>query len=210
MSRTAKIILAVWMAALAAGGAWIAYDSLRPTASDGTAADSSFLRVQIGGPFALVDQDGKPRSDADFRGKPMLIYFGYSFCPDVCPTELAHMAHAVELLGKDAEKVWEVFVTVDPERDTQAVMKEYVAQFSPRMVGLTGTPQQVAQAAKAFRVYFAKGKPDSDGIYMMDHSSLFYLMDGEGKFVTHFSARSRPEDMAAAIRKLLDRTARQN
>ena len=213
MSRTAKIILAAWALAILAGGFWIAYDSLAPSAPDKLSAGDQrglFSGPQIGGPFALIDQDGKPRSDADFRGKPMLVYFGYTFCPDVCPTELMQMANAAELLGADAAKIQLVFITVDPERDTPAVLKDYVAQFSPHMVGLTGSAEAIAQAAKAYRVYYAKAKPDSDGLYMMDHSSLFYLMDGAGRFVTHFSPRTRTEEMAGAMRKLLANTAKQN
>ena len=218
MTRVTKMVLAAWTLAIAASGAWILYDTLQPASTDaapgggtkGLFGTDSPLRAQIGGPFALVDQDGNRRSDGDFRGKPMIVYFGYTYCPDVCPTELAQMAAAIELLGGDAEKIWPVFITVDPERDTPAVLKEYVAQFSPHMVGLTGSPQEIAQAAKAYRVYFAKNKPDSEGVYMMDHSSLFYLMDGEGRFVTHFTPRSKPQDMAAAMRKLLAGPAKQN
>jgi protein SCO1/2 len=156
----------------------------------------------IGGPFALVDQDGKPITDADMRGKPFLIFFGYTHCPDVCPTTLFELSEVMNVLGKDANGLRALFVTVDPERDTPAVMKDYLSSFDPHVRGATGNPQQVAQVEKAYRVY-AKKVPTTDGDYSMDHSAIVYLMDKQGRFVAPFSLKRPPAEAAAALRKYL-------
>jgi len=159
----------------------------------------------VGGPFTLVDQDGRTVTDADFRGKYMLIYFGYTFCPDVCPTALTEVGQAIDKLGKDAEKVVPIFITVDPERDRPEHLKEYVRFFHPRMVGLGGSVAQVAAAAKAYRVYFAKAreKGAAEDEYLMDHTSITYLMGPDGKFLAHFSHGTSADAMAERIRKFL-------
>ena len=161
--------------------------------------------LAVGGPFTLVDHDGRTRTDADFRGRAMLVYFGFTYCPDVCPTALTTVSQALELLGADADKVAPIFITVDPERDTPEQLKEYVRHFHPRMTGLTGTKEQIAAAAKSYRVYFAKarqqGAPEDE--YTMDHTSIAYLMGPDGKFVAHFSHGTEPEAMAARIRRSL-------
>jgi protein SCO1/2 len=157
----------------------------------------------IGGPFELVDQNGRTVTEKSWPGKYLLVYFGYTFCPDVCPTELSTMAAALDELGGDADKVQPLFITVDPERDTVPVMADYVPSFHPRLQGLTGSDAQVRGAAKAYRVYFAKGKDEGDGAYLMDHSSFIYLIDPEGNYVTHFSPMTAPEEMARRIRSQL-------
>lgn len=159
----------------------------------------------IGGPINLVDQDGKPVTADTFRGHFTLVYFGYTFCPDICPTSLTTMADAIDLLGADGKKVIPVFITVDPERDTPAQLKMYVSHFSPRMVGLTGTPAQIKAAAKAYRVYYAKvqekgAAPDD---YAMDHTSIIYLMGPDGKFRAHFSYDTGADAIAKRIREFL-------
>lgn len=156
----------------------------------------------VGGPFALVDQDGRPVGDADFRGKLMLVYFGYTFCPDVCPTELLDMSQAIDALGKDGDQVQPIFITVDPARDTPQVLKEYLVNFHPRMLGLTGGAEQVQAAAKAYRVYFAKAA-GAERDYLVDHTSIVYLMDRQGRYLTHFGPNVRGDQMAAAIKKYL-------
>lgn len=158
----------------------------------------------IGGPFTLVDQDGKTRSDAEFRGKLMLVYFGYTYCPDICPTELQAMSDALDILGDKGKKVQPIFITIDPARDSMKAMKAYVSHFHKSLIGLTGTPEQIAVAAKAYRVYYAK-VPAKDGgnDYLMDHSGLIYLMGPDGKYLTHFVPSTTPEQMAAAIAKHL-------
>jgi protein SCO1/2 len=159
----------------------------------------------VGGPFALLNQDGKPVTNADFRGKYMLIYFGYTYCPDVCPTALTEVGQAVDKLGKDADKVVPIFITVDPERDRPEHLKEYVSFFHSRMQGLGGSVEQIAQVAKAYRVYYAKAreKGAGDDDYLMDHTSITYLMGPDGKFLAHFSHGTSADAIAERIRKLL-------
>jgi protein SCO1/2 len=158
--------------------------------------------ASIGGDFTLVDQNGTTRRDADFRGKLMLVYFGYTYCPDVCPTELQTMSDAVDLLGDQADAVQPIFVTVDPERDTAEQLRLYAESFHPRLVALTGTAEQVAAAARAYKVYFAK-RPQQGGDYLMDHSSFVFLMGRDGRYLMHFGPGTTPEQMAAAIGKRL-------
>jgi cytochrome oxidase Cu insertion factor (SCO1/SenC/PrrC family) len=154
--------------------------------------------VQIGGPFTLVDHTGRTVTDADYRGNLMLVFFGFTHCPDVCPTTLQEIASALDVLADEAGRVQPLFVTVDPERDTPEVMAEYVDLFHPRIVGLTGTVDQVKAVAKAYRVYFNK-VPQGD-TYTMDHSAITYLMGPDGGFLTHFSRGTTPEEMAETIR----------
>ncbi len=138
----------------------------------------------LGGPFTLTDSNGKPVTNADFRGRFMLIYFGYAFCPDICPTELQAMGRALDALGPKAARVTPVFISVDPARDTPASLKPFVRAFHPRMVGLTGTPEQIAAVTKAFRVYYRLGQPSRPGAkdYLVDHTSFFYLVGPDGDF----------------------------
>ncbi len=159
----------------------------------------------IGGPFSLLDQTGKRVTDKDFAGKYMLVYFGYTFCPDVCPTELQTMTAAMEKLGDLADEITPVFITVDPERDGVREMAAYVPNFSKRLVGLTGTPQEIAAVARAYRVYYAKvrEKGSDDNDYAMDHSAIVYLMDRKGHYAGHFAYGTTPDKMAARIRSIL-------
>lgn len=169
----------------------------------GTETNSSGT-ASIGGPFELVNQDGKTVTQDDFKGKYMLAYFGYTFCPDVCPTELQVIGTALDMMPDDvANEVTPVFFTVDPERDTVEAVAEYVPYFHDRMVGLTGTVEQTTAAAKAYRVYYAKSIPEGQSedtdTYLMDHSSFVYLMDRDGQFVRHFNYGTSPEDMAKGV-----------
>ena len=156
----------------------------------------------IGGPFNLTDQTGRKVTESDFRGRYMLVFFGYTYCPDVCPTELQVMTRAVESMGAAGEKITPVFISVDPERDTPETLKSYVENFGTRLVGLTGSPAEVAAAAKAFRVYYAKAGKAEGADYLMDHSNIIYLMDPEGRFVRHFTyttdAKALAEELSAA------------
>jgi len=129
------------------------------------------------------------------------VFFGYTHCPDVCPTELQTMAEVVDTLGSDADKLAPIFISVDPERDTPEVLSNYVKNFSPRIIGLTGNQSEVAGVAKAYRVYFRKAGDTAGGDYSVDHSAFVYLMDGEGKYVTHFLFNAMPDAMAGAIKK---------
>jgi protein SCO1/2 len=158
----------------------------------------------IGGPFRLENGEGKLVTDRDFRGKYMLVYFGYTFCPDVCPTTLNAVADALDKLGPLAARVQPVFITVDPKRDTPAVVKQYAAAFGPAITGLTGTPEEIAQVAKEYRVYYAEhrtGPGPND--YSMDHSSILYLMGPDGSFVAPVRADQSGDEMAANLRKLM-------
>ncbi len=158
----------------------------------------------IGGPFRLIDQDGKPRTDADFRGKLMLVEFGYTFCPDICPLGLTLFAEVLERLGPDADSLQAIFITFDPGRDTPEVLRSYVDHFSPRIVGLTGTEEDIAAVARAYRVYYkAAADRATNPNYLVDHSAFLYLMDREGRFLTHFTHETPPERVVAAIRQRL-------
>jgi protein SCO1 len=158
----------------------------------------------IGGPFSLVGGDGKPVTDRDFRGRYMLIFFGFTHCPDICPAELQVVAQALEQLGDKAKKVVPIFITLDPERDTPEAMANYVKSFGPNFVGLTGSPEAIAAAAKAYRVAYCKVEnKESAGDYSVDHSALVYLMDPEGRYVTHFSYGLSADQMAEKLGKSL-------
>ncbi len=153
----------------------------------------------IGGPFELVDHKGRAVRDQDYRGRHMLVMFGYTTCPDVCPTELQLITEVMELLGPAAAKVQPLMVTIDPERDTVEILADYIGNFHPSIIGLTGNLDRIRAAAKAYRVYFAKGAVDEDGEYFMDHSSFIYLMGRDGKYLSHFAHSTAPDDMAARI-----------
>ena len=161
--------------------------------------------VEIGGPFRLTDDHGKPVTDADYRGRWMLVDFGYTTCPDVCPTELQTIATALNKLGPEADQVVPLFITVDPGRDTPAVLADYVKLFDNRLVGLTGTPGQIAAAARAYRVYYAKVTPKGTTTYLMDHSAFLYLMDPRGRFSALFNQSTTADELAAGIQDHLSR-----
>ena len=161
-------------------------------------------RPSVGGPFELIDGDGRKVTERDFRGRHMLVYFGFTFCPDVCPTTLFNASEALVEIGPAlASKVRLVFISIDPERDTPDIVKEYAAHFHPGTVGLTGTPEQAAAAARAWRIYYRKADQEEDGSYLVDHSSILFLMDGDGRYVTHFGHEATAADMAAALKRLL-------
>ncbi len=162
--------------------------------------------LTLGGPFTLTDQTGREVTERDFAGRFLLVYFGFTYCPDVCPTELGTMAAALDAMGPAAERVTPVFITIDPERDTPAAMGDYVSRFHPRMVGLSGTPQQIAQVARAYRVYYAKVRPRDAGDYLMDHSSFTYLVGPDGRVRQLFRPEMAPEAMAQAIQAQLRRS----
>jgi protein SCO1/2 len=158
----------------------------------------------IGGPFTLQDGNSKQVTDKDFRGKYMLVYFGYTFCPDVCPTTLNAVADAMDKLGPAAARVQPLFITVDPKRDTPAVVKQYAAAFGPNIEGLTGTPDEIANVAKEYRVYYAEHRtgPGPDD-YSMDHSSVLYLMSPTGGFIAPIRADQSGDEIAANLKKLM-------
>ena len=154
----------------------------------------------VGGAFKLTDQNGRSLSDQDLKGHPFLVFFGFTHCPEICPTALADISQIMDTLGPDAAKVNALFVTVDPERDTPAVLKDYLSSFNPRLIGVGGDADALAAVAKAYRVYYRK-VPLKDGDYTMDHTAIVYLMDKSGQFVAPFSLQRRPEDAAADLRR---------
>ena len=156
----------------------------------------------IGGPFQLTDQNGKTVTEKSLKGKPTLIFFGYTHCPDVCPTSLFEISEVLRALGKDADKVNAVFISVDPERDTPSTMKDYLSSFDPHLEGLSGDPEETAKVIKSYRVY-AKKVPGKDGDYTMDHTALIYLMDREGRFVSPFNLKRTQEEAAADLKRYL-------
>ena len=168
-----------------------------PRGAAGTALASA-----IGGQFQLIDQNGKPFSDANLKGKWHLIFFGYTHCPDACPTALNEMSLALDRLGIKRDEVGVVFITVDPERDTPDVLKSYVQSFDAPIVALTGSPEAVAQAAKAYRVFYAK-HPRADGDYDMDHSTVIYVMNPEGRFTATFTPDSSADAIVQRLQKLI-------
>ncbi|MCC8942651.1 SCO1 protein [Bradyrhizobium ivorense] len=196
MTRTTRplVIFAAFAASLAVGlflTLWLV-GGLRTVAAPSA----------IGGPFQLTDQVGKPVTDNDLKGKPTLIFFGFTHCPDVCPTSLFEISEVLKAMGKDADRVNAYFVSVDPERDTQAAMKEYLSSFDPHLKGLTGDPAAIAKVLSAYRVY-AKKVPLKDGDYTMDHTALIYLMDRDGRFVSPFNLKRTPEAAATDLKRYL-------
>ena len=186
------VVLAVLLAGFAYESGWLGGGEV-----NGAAA------LPIGGPFTLTDQNGVVRQDADFRGKLMLVYFGYVYCPDICPTTLAAMSQALDQLGPEADQVQPIFITVDPERDTQAKMKLYAANFHPRLLALTGNADAIGQAERDYHVYAKKVIEPGNADYLMDHSSFIYLMDRNGKLAALIAPGADPAAMAAAIRRHL-------
>ena len=156
----------------------------------------------IGGPFQLTDQAGKTVTEKSLQGRPTLIFFGFTHCPDVCPTSLFEISEVLKAMGGDADRINAYFISVDPERDTTAAMKDYLSSFDPHLEGLTGNPEEVAKVISAYRVY-AKKVPLKDGDYTMDHTALIYLMDRDGKFVSPFNLKRTPEQAAVDLKKYL-------
>jgi protein SCO1/2 len=156
----------------------------------------------IGGPFQLTDQTGQTVTDKSMHGRPSLIFFGFTHCPDVCPTTLFEISEVLKAMGKDADRVNAYYISVDPERDTQAAMKEYLSSFDPRLKGLTGNTEEIAKVLSEYRVY-AKKVPLKDGDYTMDHTALIYLMDRDGKFVSPFNINRKPDDAASDLKHYL-------
>lgn len=205
MQRPARLTLIVLLTAililLAGVAAWLVANGPAGTSSAGSGQG----RALVGGPFTLTDQNGRPFTEADLEGSLTLIFFGYTYCPDICPLTLQSVATALDDLGADAGRVMPVFVTVDPERDTPERLKEYVAWFDPRIVGLTGTREQVEGIKAAYRVYGQKVEDPERGPddYLVDHSAVIYLMGPDGAFIRHFSHTTPPDEIAAGLREAL-------
>jgi protein SCO1/2 len=191
MNRRWLLLAAPAALAVGAGATWLVTERAAP---QGT--------IKLGGPFSLVDQNGAPVTDRDLRGKPTAVFFGFTYCPEICPTTMAHMTQWMQALGPAADKLNVVFVTVDPERDTPEQLKLFLSSFDPRIRGLTGSPDAVAKAAKAYRVYYRK-VPLEGGGYTMDHSTPIYLFDAKGRFVEPIGYNIPPERGLAQLKKLL-------
>lgn len=199
--RRSRLIVAVAVMVIAVVGALAIARFFGP----GDDAKRGEAAAAIGGPFALVDHDGRRVTDADFRGRYMLIYFGYTYCPDICPLSLVRNAEALALVGPRAERVVPILITVDPERDTSEHLRDYVALFDDRLVGLTGSADEIKAAAKAYRVYYAKVTPEGSDpdAYLVDHSGFTYLMGPDGRFLQFFRHDLGAPEMAERLRKLL-------
>jgi len=156
----------------------------------------------IGGPFQLTDQSGQTVTDKEMHGRPTLIFFGFTHCPDVCPTSLFEISEVLRAMGQDADRVNAFFISVDPERDTTEAMKDYLSSFDPHLKGLTGPPEDLAKVISEYRVY-AKKVPLKDGDYTMDHTALVYLMDRDGKFVAPFNLKRTPDEAASDLKRYL-------
>jgi protein SCO1/2 len=190
------------LAAAAAGWSWISgLREIGPAAAPQIAGATA-----IGGSFELVAHTGERVTDADFRGRYLLVAFGYTYCPDVCPLTLQRVSVALAELGADARAVQVVFLTVDPQRDTPEALASYLEAFDPGIIGLTGTAEQVDRAAKAYRVYYARVETEDDvqgDDYLMDHSAILYLMGPDGSYLAHFSPNDAPTEIAKTIRQHL-------
>jgi cytochrome oxidase Cu insertion factor (SCO1/SenC/PrrC family) len=192
-TKEALIPYLLWAAAVAAGLLWHESQML-----PGLGRTVITGKMDVGGPYRLIDQDGRPRTTADFRGKYQLLYFGYTFCPDVCPTTLALIAASLDKMGPQQSRIVPIFITIDPERDKPQILKKYLAAFGPRFVGLTGSAQNIAAVEKEYRVY-AKKQPLKDGNYGMDHSSVIYLLGPDGRLLSFFDDIASPDDLAKAL-----------
>ena len=196
MFKTKEALIPYLLLAAAVAGGLLWHESESVPQLGRTVSTGS---IAVGGPYQLIDQNGHPRGSADFRGKYVLIYFGYSFCPDVCPTTLGVMSDALDKLGINGDRIMPVFITIDPERDTPAILKQYMASFGPRFVGLTGSLAAIAAVEKEYRVY-AKKQPLPGGAYGMDHSSVIYLMGPDGKLVSYYDELISSADLAKDLK----------
>lgn len=161
-------------------------------------------KALVGGPFSLIDHTGKRVTEKDFLGRYMLVLFGFTYCPDVCPSGLQVMAAALDKLGAKAQKVTPIFISLDPERDTPEQLAQYVTSFHPRLVGLTGALDEVDRVAKAYRVYYKKVRDEkSTATYTIDHTALIYLMGPDGSYAAHFSHSTNVDALADRLAKLL-------
>lgn len=199
MNRKLPLIVVTLVVAVFALGAWL---NLRVAETpENAAVGGMVVNVSIGGPFELTDHNGARMNDAALRGKYALIYFGYTFCPDVCPTELGEIAAALDELGDAGEQVTPVMITIDPARDTPEVLAEYVPLFHERLIGLTGSDAEIKDVAEKYRVFYRRFEDPSFTFYLMDHTSFVYLIDPKGAVASMFRYGTPPAEMANAIRQ---------
>ena len=205
--RMVRVLGAFGVGLVLAGGiVWWQVDAMeRARQESATAALGDFSGVDVGGGFSLTNHRGERVTNADFEADFLFIYFGFVFCPDVCPTELAEMAQTLDVLGDEAAQVQPVFVTIDPERDTPEAMADYVSLFHPRLVGLTGSTDDIATVADAYKVYYQRVDSAEYTYYLMDHSSFLYFTDRSGDLLYLFAPQHTPDEMADIIRIFMDR-----
>lgn len=197
-SRTCALIV---IASLLGSGVAAAED--QPSAEQ-MMDDLMYGRGTIGGPFTLTDQTGRTRSDSEFRGKLMIVYFGYTYCPDVCPADLMAITQALDALGPAAEGIQPVFITVDPERDTKG-LADYVAAFHHSLVGLTGSPEEIRKVANAYKAFYAKVPGEPSGEYSIDHAGVIYLIGRDGEYLGFMPPQTSPDRLTEVLRKYLAR-----
>jgi cytochrome oxidase Cu insertion factor (SCO1/SenC/PrrC family) len=173
----------------------------QPSAAQ-TMDDLMYGRGTVGGPFTLTDQNGRPRSDTDFRGKLMIVYFGYTYCPDVCPADLMAITQAMDALGPAAEDVQPLFITIDPERDTKG-LAEYVSSFHPSLIGLTGSPEEIRRVANSYKAFYVKVRDDRSGDYSIDHAGVIYLMGRNGQYLGFMPPQTAPDRLTEILRENL-------
>ncbi len=196
--RGSALLLTGWL---------IAWSSLAAAGQPSAAQmmdDLMYGRGPIGGPFALIDQTGKLRSDREFRGKLMIIYFGYTYCPDVCPADLQAITVALDQLGPLAADVQPIFITIDPERDN-SVLAEYISAFHPSLIGLTGPPDEIRKVANSYKAFYTKAKDQRTGEYTIDHSGVIYLMGRDGEYLGFMPPQTAPDRLAEILRTFLAR-----
>ncbi len=203
-SVTGRIGLVMMLVMLAVFAGFLGYRLGGGSDPDQIANDGP---VPIGGPFNLIDSEGNPVSDKDLLGRYSMIYFGYTYCPDICPTALASAARGLDLLQsvneRAAQMITPVFITIDPERDTPEAIGRYAKAFHPRLLALTGTPEQVAEAAKSYRVFYQKVHPEGATDYLMDHASNIFVMSPTGQYVTHFAHNTTPDVISERLEEIV-------
>jgi cytochrome oxidase Cu insertion factor (SCO1/SenC/PrrC family) len=196
MSEAVRRGLYIFIAALAVIVGGVIYEQVWLGGAENAAA-------AVGGPFSLIDQNGATRRDGDFRGKIMLVYFGYTYCPDACPTTLQALSQTLDIIGTDASKVQPIFISVDPARDTPAQLKSYAANFHPGILYLTGAPDELKKAESEYRVYVAKVPQSGNDDYLIDHSSVIYVMGRDGRYLGEMPTGLPPKVMAATLQRYL-------
>jgi len=197
--RLARACALVVTASLMGGMA--AADEQQPSAAQ-MMDDLMFAHGTVGGPFTLTDQNGKPRSDSEFRGKLMVVYFGYTFCPDVCPTDLMAITQALDALGKDAAGIQPIFITIDPERDN-AAMAGYLRAFHPSFIGLTGAPEEIRKVANSYKAFYVRVEDPKTHEYWIDHAGVIYLMGRDGNYLGFMPPQTSPDRLIEILRKYL-------
>jgi cytochrome oxidase Cu insertion factor (SCO1/SenC/PrrC family) len=173
-----------------------------PQTAAGMMDDLMYGHGTVGGPFTLTDQDGRTRSDSEFRGKLMIVYFGYTFCPDVCPADLMAITQALDALGPEATSIQPIFITIDPERD-MGVLKDYVAAFHSSFIGLAGSPGEIRKIANSYKAFYARVPGERSGEYSIDHAGIIYLMGREGEYLGFMPPQTGPDRLAEILRRYL-------